>query len=178
MIESLTVVYDEQCALCRRCRHWLEMQRTLVPMNFLAAGSPEAQRLYSDLPWLGADLVVVSGGGDAWVGPSAFLMCLWATDEYRLWSYRLSGRALAPMAERFFHVVSKQRGRIGRRLGDPQCPDGSCKHRGLNNAAPAPASAPLPAPPGVPRTGHGVAATYTPPAEQWRPPQLSGKEPR
>ena len=172
MIDSLTVVYDEKCALCRRCRHWLETQRTLVPMRFLGAGSDEAQRLYGTLPWLGADLVVVSDSGDAWVGPPAFLMCLWATDEYRLWSYRLSGKALAPMAERFFHMVSKQRGRIGRRLGDPAFPDGACKHRNnpVNPTSTRATGAPVPAPP--PPSG---MATYSPPAEQWQPPQLLAK---
>ena len=199
MIDGLTVVYDEHCALCRRCRHWLELQRALVPLHFLAAGSPQAQELYGELPWLGSDLVVVSTTGDAWVGPAAFLMCLWATDEYRLWSYRLSGRTLAPMAERFFHTVSKQRGRIGKRFGDPECPDGSCKHRGApaglstfapprapTSAAPNPCS-PSPRPPvpagpaaldseleptGQPRTGHGIPTVYDPPSGQWQPPQF------
>ena len=155
-ITSITVLYDEQCALCRRCRHWLELQRTLVPIEFLAAGSDAARRLYGELPWLGADLVVVSNHGDAWVGPSAFLMCLWATTDYRAWSYRLSGRSLAPLAERFFHIVSKQRGRIGRRLGEPDCPDGHCKHR-----------------PG-PATGYGVPHVYVAPAQQWKPPHEPG----
>ena len=145
-IESLTVLYDEQCTLCRRCRHWLEMQQCLVPLNFMAAGSEEATLRYHDVPWLGADLVVVSNHGDAWIGPAAFLMCLWATEPYRHWSYKLSGRSLAPLAESFFHTVSKRRGWIGRRLSEPECTDGSCRHRSMVRSAKPPLTMPLPAP--------------------------------
>ncbi|MDZ4827339.1 MAG: DCC1-like thiol-disulfide oxidoreductase family protein [Actinomycetota bacterium] len=133
-IERLTVIYDEQCALCRRCRHWLEHEPTYVPLDFLAAGSPAARERYGEVPWLGAELVVVSDDGSVWAGPAAFLTCLWATLHYRTWSYRLSGRTLAPLAERFFHVVSSNRKRIGAMVGSPrrsvgECPDGRCHHR-------------------------------------------------
>jgi predicted DCC family thiol-disulfide oxidoreductase YuxK len=112
----LTVLYDERCAFCCRCRDWLIGQPTHLPIGFVAAGSPVATARYGDLPWLGADLVVVSDRGEAWIGPAAFLMCLWATVAYRPWSYRLSSRALAPLAERFFHLVSTHRLRLSRSL--------------------------------------------------------------
>jgi len=124
----LTVLYDERCALCRRCRDWLISQPTHLPIGFIAAGSPAASSRYGDLPWLGADLVVVSDRGEAWIGPAAFLMCLWATVAYRPWSYRLSGRALAPLAERFFHLVSAHRLRIGGTLERRAC-GGRCGHQ-------------------------------------------------
>lgn len=127
---TLTVCYDEQCALCRRCREWLEGQRTNVNVEFVAAGSAEAQERFGDVPWLGADLVVVDECGNLWAGSAAFLMCLWATNEYRGWSYRLSRRGLAPLAERFFHFVSSNRRHIGKVVGSKDCPDGRCGHRG------------------------------------------------
>jgi predicted DCC family thiol-disulfide oxidoreductase YuxK len=138
---KLVVLYDEQCALCRRCRSWLESQRTLVPLEFLAAGSAAARNRYGSVPWLGADLVVVdesepAEAHDVWAGPAAFLMCLWATEDYRGWSYRLSGKALAPMAERFFHFVSSNRRRIGAVVGSKDCPDGRCTHRDPRGRAP------------------------------------------
>jgi predicted DCC family thiol-disulfide oxidoreductase YuxK len=136
--ERLTVLYDEQCALCRRCRHWLEHQSTYVPLDFLAAGTPAARERYGEVPWLGAELVVVSEAGDLWVGPAAFLVALWATVDYRRWSYRLSGRALAPLAERFFHLISSNRKRIGAMVGSRDCPDGRCHHRDEQEPAYAP----------------------------------------
>lgn len=162
-MRSLTVLYDEQCALCRRCRTWLEQQPTFVPVFFLAAGSTEARTRYSQLPWLGADLVVVSDDGDAWVGAAAFLLCLWATERYRSWSYRLSGHTLAPLAERFFHAVSKQRGRFnlgtGRSVDTPECPAGRCRHRD-----------------GGP--GKDPHAIYSPPQVPWQPPSAAATAPR
>jgi predicted DCC family thiol-disulfide oxidoreductase YuxK len=98
--ESLTVLFDEECALCRRCHHWL-----------------------------GADLVVVDNQGNVWAGPAAFLMCLWATVHYRSWSYRLSGKTFAPLAERFFLFVSHNRRAIGKVVRTKHCPDGKCSHR-------------------------------------------------
>ena len=93
----LLVLYDADCALCRRCRRWLEQQPAYVDVEFLGAGEPDAPRELDPLrPWLGNELVVVSERGEAWLGAAAFLVCLWATREYREWSYRLSGPALAP----------------------------------------------------------------------------------
>ena len=129
----LLVLYDAECALCARCRHWLEAQPTWVELRFAAAGDPGWRgRLGAHLPWLGAELVVLSDRGEAWVGPAAFLMCLWATRDYREWAYRLSGPRLAPLAEQFFTAVSKRRRGIGRVLGPPPvgCTGGRCRHRG------------------------------------------------
>ena len=126
---SLLVLYDADCALCRRCRAWLEEQPTYLPLRFLEAAAPEAwERLGPVRVWLGAELVVVSDRGEVWVGSAAFLMCLWATREYREWSHRLSGPALAPLAERFFHLVSSRRRALGRLVRD-DCPDRRCRHR-------------------------------------------------
>src|SRR6266513_2435821 len=66
--QHLIILYDEKCALCRRCRHWLEGQETFVPLEFLAAQSPVARERYGDVPWLGADLVVVDDDGNVWAG--------------------------------------------------------------------------------------------------------------
>lgn len=124
----LTVAYDAECSLCIRCRHWLESQDTYVPLDFLDAGSTEARAwLDSFGAWLGVELVVVSDRGEVWIGPAAFLMCLWATTEYREWSYRLSGPALAPVAEHFFRLVSARRSDLGRVLGPGGCDDGRCR---------------------------------------------------
>jgi len=114
----LTVLYDEHCAICRRCRDWLAGQRTYVVLELLAAGSPAAKKRYGAMPWLGEELVVVSENNEVWVGPAAFITCLWATMRYREWSYRLSGPTLAPMAEDFFRAISKRRVRWSAYLSD------------------------------------------------------------
>jgi predicted DCC family thiol-disulfide oxidoreductase YuxK len=109
---TLTILYDENCALCRRCRDWLAGQPSHVEIELLAAGSPAARSRYGRVPWLGEELVVVDQEGRAWIGPAAFLICLWATVRYRPWSFRLSGPTFAPLAERFFHIVSSRRARF------------------------------------------------------------------
>lgn len=122
----LTVIYDEHCELCRRCRHWLATQPTHIELRFLACGDPRVLELYGDLPWYRIELMVVTDGGQAWIGPEAFLMCLWATRRWRNTSFRLRGTAFAPLAERFFHALSDNRATISAMLDPHSCEGGSC----------------------------------------------------
>jgi len=108
---SLTVYYDADCAFCRRCRDWLEGQETSCEVKLVAANGPAATADLAGLP-LGAELVVVADTGDVWIGPKAFVMCLWATTAHRAWSQRLDGPALGPLARRFFQAVSSNRDTI------------------------------------------------------------------
>lgn len=123
-MKRLTVLYDGTCGLCVRCRDFLAVSRTLVPLELLSSTSREARERYGSLPWLGEELVVVSDEGDVWIGPAAFLVSMWALADYREWSYRLSGPAFAPLAERFFVSLSSQRRRIAGFLRKPRCEDG------------------------------------------------------
>ena len=69
-------------------------------------------------PWLGADLVVVDEArATCGPGPPRSSCACGRRRDYRVWSYRLSGRAFAPLAEWFFHVVSSNRGKIGAVVG-------------------------------------------------------------
>ncbi len=116
-IERLTVLYDERCRFCLRCRDWLLGQACLVPLELLPAGFPAARKRYpAAAPWLGRELVVVDQAGRAWIGPDAYVMCLWATRRYRGWAHRLSGPLLAPIAARILGLVSSRR-RGGRAAG-------------------------------------------------------------
>ena len=124
---ALTVLYDGACALCTRCRDWMQGQRALVPLRFLACSSEEARARYGVIPWLGEELVVVSDAGDVWAGPAAFLMCLWALEDWREWSHRLSGPALAPLAARFFTAVSSRRRTLAAFLSPDPCAGGTCR---------------------------------------------------
>jgi predicted DCC family thiol-disulfide oxidoreductase YuxK len=109
----LTVFYDERCPFCLRCRDWLLVQPCFVKVELVPAGSAAARERYGTVPWLGKELVVVDDRGRTWVGPAAFLVCLWATVRYRAWSYRLSKPALAPHVAQFFMFVSTRRDRWG-----------------------------------------------------------------
>jgi len=80
------------------------------------------------VPWLGAEIVVASDEGDVWVGPAAFLLCLWALRAWRPWSLRLSGPAFIPLAERFFHTISARRKWMAALLPHPDdCTGGTCQ---------------------------------------------------
>lgn len=123
-VARLTVLYDESCAICRRARDWLLTQPCLVEVELLPAGLPPVRRRFLGTEqWLGRELVVVDDRGRAWIGPAAFLTCLWATVRYRSWAYRLATLGLAPLAERFFRLVSKRRDRWSSwlRRDDPEC---------------------------------------------------------
>ena len=122
---ALTVLYDPGCGLCQRCRTWMLGQASYVPLAFLPCSGEEARRRFGDLPWVGDELVVVGDGGEVWAGPAAFLVCLWALVDWREWSYRLAGPAFAPLAERFFLVLSSRRRAVGA-LFDHRCADGRC----------------------------------------------------
>ena len=123
---ALTVLFDPACALCQRSRDWMLRQAHYVTLSFVACSGEEARARYGDIPWLGDELVVVSDTGDVWVGPAAFLTCLWALVAWREWSYRLSDGAFAPLAERVFRALSSKRRSIAA-LFDHECADGACR---------------------------------------------------
>lgn len=133
-MKRLTVVYDAACPLCVRCRDWMAGEAAYVELEFLPAASGEAVRRYGDVPWLGAELVVVSDRGEVWVGPAAFIMSLWALEDYREWSYRLSGGSFAAMAERFFMALSHRRKWIASWLAHPECTSDRCHRVGAARA--------------------------------------------
>ena len=121
---ALTVLYDDRCAFCLRCKEWLEGQPCFVPVELLPARSEAAARRFPDVQHRGQELIVADDAGRVWVGPPAYLMCMWATARYRSWSYALSQPALAPLATRFFLWVSGRRARWSAWLhrDDPDCP--------------------------------------------------------
>ena len=125
---ALTILFDPSCALCQRSRAWMLRQESYLRLDFVACSGPEARARFGDIPWLGDELIVVADNGDVWVGPAAFLTCLWALVDWRAWSFRLSGTAFAPLAERFFRSLSSRRKGIAAWL-DHECADGTCQVR-------------------------------------------------
>ena len=114
-MQTLYVLYDAQCVLCRRCRAWLGQQAAFVPLTFLPLQSPEVTVRFPGIEAMRPEerLVVVSDTGDIWRGEDAWILCLWALREYREWSLRLAHPLLRPFARRVCELISENRHALG-----------------------------------------------------------------
>lgn len=118
-MEYLYVLYDSRCGLCSWARRWLLRQPQLIGLRFIPAGSPLAARLFPGLDRAGEppeELVVVSDQGGVYRESSAWIMCLFALEDYREWANRLAHPLLRPLARQAFSLLSRQRSRISRWL--------------------------------------------------------------
>lgn len=111
-IEHLTVLYDAECGFCSRCRAWLEKQSSWVELELLAKDSFEVSRRFPGLECPHDELVVIDDAGGVYRGPNAFILCLYALEDYREWALRLSSPALRSTARLAFELVSSNRHRI------------------------------------------------------------------
>ncbi len=109
-MNGLTVVYDANCPLCRRCREWVLAQGHLVHFDFVAADEPWVQDWLGALVPIGDELVVVADDGSTWIGPDAFIVCLWGLERYRSLAVRLQRPGARGLAKQAFHLVSSGRG--------------------------------------------------------------------
>lgn len=114
----LTVLYDARCPLCTRFHDWLADQPVLVPLDLVPVGSAEARRRFPTLDHARTleEVTVVADDGAVWTGPSAWVMCLWATARHRPLAERLAtpaglplARAAAYGAARLRHLLSPTR---------------------------------------------------------------------
>ena len=124
-MRTLLVLYDSRCPFCVRCRQWLESAAQLVALRFLCCRSELARTRFGRIDGLGEELVVVAEDGGYWVGPEAFLVCLWALDFGRELSEVLHTRPFWWLARAVFGELSAQRSLLGKALGAP-CHDGHC----------------------------------------------------
>jgi predicted DCC family thiol-disulfide oxidoreductase YuxK len=116
-VRALTVLYDARCGLCSNARRWLLHQRQLVPLALVAAGSDEARRRFPTLAEAEpSELLAVSDEGDVYRGPAAWIVCLWALEDFRDWSFRLAGPTLLPLARPIFEWISTRRHALSRAL--------------------------------------------------------------
>lgn len=136
-MSMLVVFYDGLCPVCVRCKEWLESAPQRVPLALHDCRGLLARSRAAELPWLGDELVVVSDRGEVWIGPRAFLVCLWALERWRPLAELLGGELLWPLGEALFRGISDHRGRFASLLGADACHDGhACSHPGAHAVGP------------------------------------------
>lgn len=133
-MKRLTVLYDPVCPVCRHARAWLEGQLQLVPLEFVAAGSPTALARFPALNHRSTlqKITVIGEGGEVYQEERAWLACLWALAAWRPTAIRFS----QPGKEKYVLTATRMADRLramtrigdygGRRGGD-QCGGESCQ---------------------------------------------------
>lgn len=115
----LTVLYDAACPLCTRFRDWLALQPVLVALDLVAAGSPQARRLFPTLDHARTveEITVVADDGSVYVRELAWVMCLWATAEHRALAERMARPAWLPFARAVAYAAAGLRSLTTARAG-------------------------------------------------------------
>jgi predicted DCC family thiol-disulfide oxidoreductase YuxK len=110
-MKCLYVLFDADCELCMRCRNWLMQQPAFVPLVFIPFQADEAQRRFPGIGALKPDeqLLVISDEGAVYRGANAWIMCLWALENYRQHSQRLAHPVLLPFAKVVCELLSRNR---------------------------------------------------------------------
>lgn len=121
-MKNLYVLYDERCAICKRLRDWLLVQRSWIGLSMIAAGSPRAKALFPGLEKIASasDLVAISDAGEVYLNNHAWIMCLYALEDYRDWALRLASPLLLPLARQAWETLSKNRQAISRWIGSSE----------------------------------------------------------
>jgi predicted DCC family thiol-disulfide oxidoreductase YuxK len=110
-MNRLYVLFDAQCELCVRCRNWLKKQPAFVPLSFIALQSAEARERFPGIDALKPreQLLVISSDGSVYRGAHAWIMCLWALQNYREHAQRLAHPILLPFARVVCELLSRNR---------------------------------------------------------------------
>ena len=85
---------------------WLAAQRQLMPLRCQPKNEEDDD-----------ELVVCADTGEIWSGDAAWLMAIWALEDYRGWSYRLASPELLPFARQAFATLSTNRKLISQWFG-------------------------------------------------------------
>jgi predicted DCC family thiol-disulfide oxidoreductase YuxK len=126
-MKSLTIFYDDGCAMCVRCRAWIEGQPTMIPVQFVSCHSTAALTLRAcGIEAVGRELVVTDDDGNVWIGSDAFIVCLWALAEYRDLAITLSDGIPGWLATKFFGIVERHRRWIGTTFLEVTCEGDAC----------------------------------------------------
>lgn len=148
-MKCLYLFYDERCEVCRRLKAWLSAQAAWIELRMVAAGSTTAKTLFPDLVKVAgqSDLAVVSDAGEVYLNNHAWIMALYALEEYREWALRLASPVLLPLARQAWEMLSRNRAVVSGWMGSKeedmaaelrsmrvkQCEAGECCGTGLGD---------------------------------------------
>src|SRR5215510_14740954 len=123
-MNTLYVLYDPKCALCQRLKDWLLGQPSWLRLCVVPAGSKKAREMFPTLDQIAStnDLVVISDEGQVYLNDRAWIMAMYALEEYREWARRLTHPLLMPLAPQAFAAVSRNRYAFSQwlRVADPE----------------------------------------------------------
>lgn len=110
-MKRLYLLYDENCELCKRLKDWLVGKACWIEMRVLPAMSDSTRKMFPGLERIASasDLVVVSDAGEVYFNNHAWIMCLYALEDYRDWAVRLASPLLQPLARQAWEMLSKNR---------------------------------------------------------------------
>ncbi|MEY9962816.1 putative DCC family thiol-disulfide oxidoreductase YuxK [Streptacidiphilus sp. MAP12-16] len=170
-VRRLTVLYDQGCPLCRHVRGWLERQWQLVPLDFVPAGSPQAQQRFPALDHARTlrEITVVGDAGQLYEGSAAWVVCLWALHGYRAMAHRFSTPSGAQLARGMVLTAAKWREASkasAARSGPRPQPQGS-RHPLVPRLPTAPAGSTAPTAPGRPTAQGSVGRPGSPSTPPW-----------
>jgi predicted DCC family thiol-disulfide oxidoreductase YuxK len=117
-MQKLYVLYDPKCELCCRLKEWLVEQRSWIGLEVVAASSPTARKMFPQLEQIAGqnDLAVISDEGAVYLNDRAWIMVLYALEEYRDWAARLTHPLLMPLARQAYAALSRNRHALSRWL--------------------------------------------------------------
>jgi len=107
-ITLLTVLYDGNCSFCGRCMVWLQDQEQRIPLEFVPLHSPLARQRYPSLTEKGNDdeLIVINNLGQIYRKDKAFIMCLFALEQYQEWAFHFSKPVYRPFIRHGYQYLS------------------------------------------------------------------------
>jgi predicted DCC family thiol-disulfide oxidoreductase YuxK len=117
-MQKLYVLYDPNCELCRRLKSWIVEQRSWIALEIIPAGSETARKMFPELEKIAGrnDLSVISDEGSVYLNDRAWIMVLYALDDYRDWAARLTHPLLMPLARQAYAALSRNRQLLSRWL--------------------------------------------------------------
>jgi predicted DCC family thiol-disulfide oxidoreductase YuxK len=118
-MRRLYVLYDARCGLCSSVRRWAERQPTFVELRFVSSDSPVVDELFPGMKRLapGEELVAVDDEGGVYRDSAAWIMFMYALEDFRELAFRFAQPAFAPLARKVFAMISKNRRRVSSALG-------------------------------------------------------------